>query len=96
MVISSSDEEQVTVLTQQVQQSILPNQSQSPKWFHTTVLRYYIVLHESLNPDLSVYVSNTFCNILININNKYFILEPIKLLKHYSQHMVIVVVIFLE
>lgn len=54
MVISSSDKDQVTVLTQQVQQSILPNQNQSPKWFHTTVLRYYIVLHESLNTDLSV------------------------------------------
>lgn len=54
MVISSSDEEQVTLLTQQVQQSILPNQNQSPKWFQTTVLRYYIVLHDSLNPDLSV------------------------------------------
>lgn len=54
MVISSSDEEQVTVLTQQVQQSILPNQNKPPKWFHTTVLRYYVVLHESLNSDLSV------------------------------------------
>lgn len=56
MVISSSDEEQVTVLTQQVQQSIIPNQNQSPKWFSTTVLRYYVVLHENLNPDLSVLV----------------------------------------
>lgn len=54
MVISSSDEEQVTILTQQVQQSILPNQNQSPKWFQTTVLRYYVVLHESSNPDLTV------------------------------------------
>lgn len=54
MVISSSDEEQVTMLTQQVQQSILSNQNQSIKWFHTTVLRYYVVLHESLNPDLTV------------------------------------------
>lgn len=56
MVISSSDEDQVTTLTQQVQQSILPNQNQSPKWFHTTVLRYYVVLHESINPDLSMLV----------------------------------------
>lgn len=54
MVINSSDEEQVTKLTQQVQQSILPNQNQSPKWFHTTVLRYYVVLHDSLDPDLSM------------------------------------------
>jgi len=54
IVISSSDEEKVASLTQQVQQSILPNQNQSPKWFHTTILRYYVVLHESLNPDLSM------------------------------------------
>lgn len=54
IVISSSDEEQVSILTQKVQQSILPNQNQSPKWFHTTILRYYVVLHESLNPDLTI------------------------------------------
>lgn len=54
MVISSSDEEQVPILTQQVQQSILPNQNRSPKWFQSTVLRYYVVLHESLNSDLNV------------------------------------------
>jgi len=54
MVTSSSDEEQVTTLTQQVQQSILPNQNQTSKWFQTTILRYYVVLHESLNSDLSV------------------------------------------
>ncbi|XP_050425218.1 trafficking protein particle complex subunit 8 [Adelges cooleyi] len=55
MVISSSDENEVATLTQQVQQSILPNQNQfSPKWFHTTVLRYYVVLHENTNPDLTV------------------------------------------
>lgn len=54
IVISSSDEDQVSILTQQVQQSILPNQNKSPKWFHTTILRYYVVLHESLNPDLSM------------------------------------------
>jgi len=54
MVISSSDEEQITILTQQVQQSILPNQNQTIKWFQTTILRYYVVLHENLNSDLSV------------------------------------------
>lgn len=56
MVISSSDEEQIAILTQQVQQSILPNQNQTSKWFQTTVLRYYVVLHESLNSDFSVLV----------------------------------------